>query len=189
VALSHHERWDGTGYPSRLAGEAIPLSGRIVAVVDFFDALTMDRCYRPAFSDARARDAACRARRAFDPAWSTAFIDSIADMIELRDCVTRNRLDFEDCHAGRAVAHVPRDARLRAHDMNTAPCQNLPGVDRPWRCAQPLHMPAPCSTASRRRSRCACASGPTTTASPSATRAPSSWAASTSISRPSSGAT
>jgi putative two-component system response regulator len=51
VALSHHERWDGSGYPSRLAGEAIPLSGRIVAVVDFFDALTMDRCYRPAFSD------------------------------------------------------------------------------------------------------------------------------------------
>jgi putative two-component system response regulator len=47
LALSHHERWDGTGYPSKLAGEAIPLSGRIVAVVDFFDALTMDRCLPP----------------------------------------------------------------------------------------------------------------------------------------------
>jgi putative two-component system response regulator len=58
VALTHHERWDGTGYPSRLAGEAIPLSGRIVAVVDFFDALTMDRCYRPAFRRPGAGDAA-----------------------------------------------------------------------------------------------------------------------------------
>ncbi|MFY0099975.1 HD domain-containing phosphohydrolase, partial [Acinetobacter baumannii] len=48
VALHHHERWDGSGYPRGLAGEDIPLSGRIVAVVDYFDALTMDRCYRPA---------------------------------------------------------------------------------------------------------------------------------------------
>ena len=39
VAASHHERWDGTGYPNRLAGKAIPLSGRIVAVADVFDAL------------------------------------------------------------------------------------------------------------------------------------------------------
>jgi len=56
VALHHHERWDGTGYPRGLAGEDIPLSGRIVAVVDYFDALTMDRCYRPAFADDRALD-------------------------------------------------------------------------------------------------------------------------------------
>ena len=50
VALTHHERWDGKGYPVGLSGNAIPLAGRIVAVVDFFDALTMDRVYRPAFS-------------------------------------------------------------------------------------------------------------------------------------------
>ncbi len=48
IALAHHERWDGGGYPRRLAGEAIPLSGRICAVADFFDALTSDRVYRPA---------------------------------------------------------------------------------------------------------------------------------------------
>jgi putative two-component system response regulator len=50
IALSHHERWDGTGYPSRLAGEAVPLAARIVAVADAFDALTNDRPYRPARS-------------------------------------------------------------------------------------------------------------------------------------------
>lgn len=48
IALSHHERWDGNGYPRGLAGEAIPLSGRICAVADFFDALTSDRVYRAA---------------------------------------------------------------------------------------------------------------------------------------------
>lgn len=48
VALSHHEKWDGTGFPRGLAGEAIPIEARICAVVDFFDALTMDRPYRKA---------------------------------------------------------------------------------------------------------------------------------------------
>ncbi len=68
VAQAHHERWDGGGYPSQLAGEDIALSGRIVAVVEFFDALTMDRCYRPAFSDAAALKMLQDERgRAFDP--------------------------------------------------------------------------------------------------------------------------
>ena len=48
IAASHHERWDGTGYPAGLAGEAIPLEARIVAVADVFDALTHARPYRPA---------------------------------------------------------------------------------------------------------------------------------------------
>ena len=48
-ALSHHERWDGAGYPRGLAGEDIPIEGRIAAVADVFDALTSDRIYRPAF--------------------------------------------------------------------------------------------------------------------------------------------
>lgn len=48
IAINHHEKWDGTGYPQGLAGEDIPLEARICAVVDFFDALTMDRPYRKA---------------------------------------------------------------------------------------------------------------------------------------------
>jgi putative two-component system response regulator len=50
VALSHHEKWDGNGYPNGLKGEDIPVMGRITAVADVFDALTMKRCYKPAFT-------------------------------------------------------------------------------------------------------------------------------------------
>ncbi len=49
IALTHHERWDGSGYPQGMGGDAIPLEGRIAAVGDVFDALTSDRVYRPAF--------------------------------------------------------------------------------------------------------------------------------------------
>jgi putative two-component system response regulator len=49
IALTHHERWDGSGYPIGLAGEDIPLEGRITAVADVFDALSTKRAYKPAF--------------------------------------------------------------------------------------------------------------------------------------------
>lgn len=49
IALTHHERWDGCGYPIGLAGNDIPLGGRIVAVADVFDALSTSRSYKPAF--------------------------------------------------------------------------------------------------------------------------------------------
>jgi putative two-component system response regulator len=54
IAISHHEKWDGSGYPHQLAGVAIPLWGRICAIVDVFDALTSRRSYRQAVSDAQA---------------------------------------------------------------------------------------------------------------------------------------
>jgi putative two-component system response regulator len=54
IALSHHERWDGRGYPRKLAGEEIPLIGRIVAVADVFDALTHERPYKTAWPVADA---------------------------------------------------------------------------------------------------------------------------------------
>jgi putative two-component system response regulator len=56
VARSHHEKWDGSGYPDGLKGTDIPLAARIVALADFYDALTSKRCYRPAFS----HDDTCR---------------------------------------------------------------------------------------------------------------------------------
>jgi len=51
IALSHHERWDGNGYPQRLVGEAIPEAARILSIVDVYDALSHDRVYRPALPE------------------------------------------------------------------------------------------------------------------------------------------
>jgi putative two-component system response regulator len=50
IALSHHEKWNGTGYPYQFAGELIPLSARIVSIADVYDALRMKRSYKPSFS-------------------------------------------------------------------------------------------------------------------------------------------
>ena len=56
IAMHHHERWNGGGYPDGLTGEDIPLSARIMALADIYDALTSERCYKKAFSHAKARD-------------------------------------------------------------------------------------------------------------------------------------
>ncbi len=76
IALSHHEKWDGSGYPRGLAGEAIPIEGRIVAIADVFDALTSDRVYRPAFTVERAVEMMREQRGLhFDPVLLDAFLD------------------------------------------------------------------------------------------------------------------
>ena len=68
IALSHHERWDGTGYPAGAAGEEIPLGGRIVALADVFDALTHERPYKRAWSTVEAvAEISSQAGRQFDP--------------------------------------------------------------------------------------------------------------------------
>lgn len=74
VAQTHHENWDGSGYPAGLAGDAIPLVGRIVAVADVFDALTHERPYKPAWPHEKAIDEIdSLAGRKFDPAVVSAF--------------------------------------------------------------------------------------------------------------------
>ena len=75
VALTHHERWDGAGYPRGLAGAAIPVAGRIVAVADVFDALTHARSYKAAWPAADAvAEIARQAGRQFDPQVVAAFL-------------------------------------------------------------------------------------------------------------------
>ena len=75
---THDERWDGTGDPHGLAGEAIPLVGRIVALADVFDALTNDRPYKAAWSVASAlAEIELQRGRQFDPALTDAFLKMI----------------------------------------------------------------------------------------------------------------
>jgi len=75
ISLSHHEKWDGSGYPQGLSGEAIPLPARLMALADVYDALTTRRVYKPAFS----HEVACRILnegrgRHFDPEVLDAFV-------------------------------------------------------------------------------------------------------------------
>lgn len=74
VVRSHHERWDGRGYPDRLAGEDIPIAARVFAVADTLDALTTDRPYRPGSTFAHAREILrSGAGTQFDPAAIAAY--------------------------------------------------------------------------------------------------------------------
>ena len=76
VVRSHHERWDGSGYPDGLPGTDIPLAARIFAVADSLDAMTSDRPYRPALTWAEAgREIVGESRSQFDPAVVKAFVD------------------------------------------------------------------------------------------------------------------
>jgi HD-GYP domain-containing protein (c-di-GMP phosphodiesterase class II) len=89
VVRHHHERWDGTGYPDRLAGEAIPLAARVFAVADALDALTSDRPYRRGTRFSRARaEIREHAGSQFDPGVVEA-LETISDarFAELRDGV------------------------------------------------------------------------------------------------------
>jgi putative two-component system response regulator len=85
ISLTHHERYDGAGYPHRLSGEGIPLAGRIAAVADVFDALTSDRVYRGAFA-VRTAISMMRAERGahFDPHILDAFLDALPVVTDVR---------------------------------------------------------------------------------------------------------
>lgn len=86
IALSHHERWDGTGYPNGLGGEDIPLYGRICAVADVFDALTSERSYKPKFDNDHALSIMREGREThFDPAVLDLFLDHFDGILALQE--------------------------------------------------------------------------------------------------------
>ena len=90
IAHGHHERWDGSGYPQGLKGEDIPESARIVAVIDFIDALTMDRCYRKAISDDETLTMLkTSSGNHFDPRIVDATIAAFPQITALRDAINR----------------------------------------------------------------------------------------------------
>ncbi|MCS7003663.1 MAG: HD domain-containing protein, partial [Dehalococcoidia bacterium] len=84
IAWTHHEKYDGTGYPRGLAGEAIPVYGRIVAVADVFDALTSERPYKRAWPLERARDFLLeQSGRHFDPELVRAFLGAWDEVVDI----------------------------------------------------------------------------------------------------------
>jgi putative two-component system response regulator len=84
IALSHHEKWDGSGYPHGLAGEEIPLWGRICAVADVFDALTSARPYKQPFSIEKARSVLLEGRgRHFDPKLVDLFLEDFDEVLAI----------------------------------------------------------------------------------------------------------
>jgi putative two-component system response regulator len=85
IAWTHHEKFDGSGYPRGLRGESIPLEGRIATIADTFDALTTKRVYKPAFPLDEAIEI-MRSRRGkdFDPALLDTFLDAMDDVLAIR---------------------------------------------------------------------------------------------------------
>jgi HD-GYP domain-containing protein (c-di-GMP phosphodiesterase class II) len=123
---SHHERWDGSGYPDHLAEDDIPIAARIVAVADVWDALTSERAYRPAWPPDRAiSHVAAASGVLFDPLCVESFLDV---MRESGIAAERTRADLDalmrsanDCHA---VPRRPSEAtaiQARAHDRSPRP--------------------------------------------------------------------
>lgn len=86
VSMTHHEKWDGTGYPNQLKGDEIPLAGRIVALADVFDALTSVRPYKDAWSVDKALDFITSQKyKHFDPHLVDLFISKIDDIIKIKE--------------------------------------------------------------------------------------------------------
>lgn len=86
VALTHHEKYDGSGYPAGLKGKDIPLIGRIVAIADVFDALTSERPYKKAWSIEDAIDLIIEERgKHFDPELADYFIESIDEITSVKE--------------------------------------------------------------------------------------------------------
>lgn len=86
IAHWHHEKWDGSGYPDGLAAEAIPISARLMALADVFDALISMRVYKPAMSYEEARDVIAAGRgRHFDPEVTDAFLANFVEFVRIAE--------------------------------------------------------------------------------------------------------
>jgi len=93
IALTHHEKWDGSGYPAQLKGEEIPLSGRLMALGDVYDALISKRVYKPAFSHEKAKNIILEGNGLhFDPNVVDAFLAVEAQFKQIADSHQDNGL-------------------------------------------------------------------------------------------------
>jgi HD-GYP domain-containing protein (c-di-GMP phosphodiesterase class II) len=101
IIRHHHEAWDGTGYPHRLAGDQIPFGSRVIAVADSFDAMTSDRPYRPALG---VDQAVATLRRGRGEQWDPVVVDAFLRSISHQLGTTRARLTVVPGHAGGPAA-------------------------------------------------------------------------------------
>ncbi len=93
IAYTHHEKWDGSGYPRGLVGENIPLSGRMMAIIDVFDALVSKRVYKPPFTFSKAITIIEEGRGVhFDP----LLVDILMDSLEEMRIIALANIDFEE---------------------------------------------------------------------------------------------
>ena len=91
IANSHHEHWDGTGYPNGIAGDAIPIEGRIMAIVDVVDALLSKRCYKDPWSPEQVISYIEEQKgKHFDPTIATLLLDSFEEILEIRRQIPDN---------------------------------------------------------------------------------------------------
>lgn len=105
IARWHHEKWDGSGYPDGLAGEAIPVSARLMAVADVFDALISVRVYKPAMSYAEAGEIIAAGRgKHLDPDVTDAFLAGFADFVAIAE---QYRLDAGELAMAGELAKEP----------------------------------------------------------------------------------
>ena len=101
IVWTHHERFDGTGYPQGLSGTQIPLAGRIVAVADVYDALTSQRVYKRAFSHEQARKILLNGRGShFDPCVIDAFLSGEPRIDDLRRQLAERPTGYEGLSHG-----------------------------------------------------------------------------------------
>ena len=104
IAYSHHEKWDGSGYPEGLSGEDIPVAGRLMALADVYDALISKRVYKPPYSHAKAVQIIIEDRgKYFDP-------DVVDAFLELEETFRNIALQFADFKEEREALQAPNDA-------------------------------------------------------------------------------
>ncbi|OGF51282.1 MAG: hypothetical protein A2044_07360 [Candidatus Firestonebacteria bacterium GWA2_43_8] len=96
VALTHHEKYDGTGYPQKIKGEVIPLEGRIVALADVYDALSSKRIYKPPMTEERVVSILKEGRGThFDPVLIDLMLENIKKMAEIREEYSDKESDYD----------------------------------------------------------------------------------------------
>ena len=117
IALSHHERWNGTGYPYGLYGEAIPLAGRIVAVADVYDALIQQRPYKAAWTPAQAaEELRAQAGRHFDP----GLVEVALRILDEANHSVDNLKELGPVTADPAALSLEREPTFRTQELQEA---------------------------------------------------------------------